>query len=193
LFRKRHAAGYNEFPGPFGRHGLPKEKYGVAAARKRRPALSTLEGRVLYLWHMEEQCAAVARRCVSCSSCSGRDVLQGSIKPPRPFWSSHTSKRRNKAPPPLATADLLHKSEREHLTRQPIRRPVRSKDMVGLDALLLTTSAAIKAHFFWLKSSSRTFLAVKRRVSVTQVDEDGFEALVMVGEVLVVDWISLSL
>jgi hypothetical protein len=34
---------------------------------------------------------------------------------------------------------------------------------------------------------------VKRRVSVTQVDESGFEALVTVGEVLVVDCISLSL
>jgi hypothetical protein len=84
----------------------PKGKYGVAAARKRSPALSTLEGRVLYFWHMEEQCTAAARKCVSCLSCSGRDVLQGSIKTPRPFRSSYTSKRRNKAPPTFANAHL---------------------------------------------------------------------------------------
>jgi hypothetical protein len=77
---KRYAAGYNESLGSFGCHGLPKEKYGVAAARKRSPALSTLEGRVLYYWDMEEQCAAAARKCVSCLSCSERDVLQGRIK-----------------------------------------------------------------------------------------------------------------
>jgi hypothetical protein len=120
------------------------------------------------------------------------DVLLGTENP-RPvrrdrLWEGRTRRRRR-------SQRLIYSisPERERLTRQPIRRPVRSRDMVGLNALLLTTSAAIRAHFFWLKSSSRTFLAVKRRVSVTQVDESGFEALVTVGEVLVVDWISLSL
>jgi hypothetical protein len=120
------------------------------------------------------------------------DVLLGTENPGPVrrdrLWEGRTRRRRR-------SQRLIYSisSEREHLTRQPIRRPVRSRDMVGLNALLLTTSAAIRAHFFWLKSSSRTFLAVKRRVSVTQVDESGFEALVTVGEVLVVDWISLSL
>jgi hypothetical protein len=82
LFWKRYAAGYNESLGSFGCHGLPKEKFGVAAACNRSPAFSTLEGRVLYSWHMKEQCTATAaRKRVSCLSCSGRDVLQGSVKP----------------------------------------------------------------------------------------------------------------
>jgi hypothetical protein len=67
-------------PRPFGCHGLPKGKYGVAAARKRSPALPTPKERVLYCRDMEQQCAAAARKCISCLSYAGRDVLQGSFK-----------------------------------------------------------------------------------------------------------------
>jgi hypothetical protein len=51
----------------------------------------------------------------------------------------------------------------------------------------LTISAAIKAHFLLPKCEEAEV------VFVTQVDKGGFEALVTIGEVLVVDWISLSL
>jgi hypothetical protein len=48
-------------------------------------------------------------------------------------------------------------------------------------------SAAIKARFPLPKCEEA------KVVFVTQVDGGGFEALVMVGEMLVIDWISLSL
>jgi hypothetical protein len=51
----------------------------------------------------------------------------------------------------------------------------------------LTISAAIKAHFPLLKCEEA------KVVFVTQIDGGGLEALVTVGKVLVIDWISLSL
>jgi hypothetical protein len=51
----------------------------------------------------------------------------------------------------------------------------------------LTISAAIKAHFLLPKCEQA------KVVFVIQVDGGGFEALVTVEEVPVIDWISLSL
>jgi hypothetical protein len=85
------------------------------------------------------------------------DVLLGTENP-RPvrrdrLWEGRTRRRRR-------SQRLIYSisPERERLTRQPIRRPVRSRDMVGLNALLLTTSAAIRAHFEDLLGGEETCL-----------------------------------